>query len=278
MKILRDLSERETEFAKWLDSTGYTLKTKIDLYNHLDTIFLAVCEWQRRDPFLNARLHEHENKLVYVEHCSLSDPQSEVILRSNLKFLKFSHKLSSNKEETQIWQELLRAEIAIGMKKYEDLLWRLKLIQLESEKDPEQEQTNNYILLFTANHCFVEGRGIIKKLFELFEIFELAYLSSSRQDVRKGDVFKITPSLQTLLDEKFEKKGKLDLQKNLIDFSLDEVVDKLPETKFDQINDLENKDYSLLDHAGSVYLTFQDLFKLAKQTNTIYKSLLLLFL
>ena len=160
------------------------------------------------------------------------------------------------------------------MNNYEDLLWRLKLIQLESDNNHQQEQTNNYVLLFTTNHCFLEARGLIRKLFELFEIFELTYLSPNGQEVKTGDVFKMTPSLETFMDKfKFEIIFERDFQTYLTESSLDEVVDKLPEIDSIRSNDLENKDYSILDHEGAVYLTFNDLFKLAKQTTTTYKSL-----
>lgn len=246
--MLRKLEWREKMFVDFkLDVvSAYLIKSKIDLNAHWTTFQLAVLEWQRRDEFLRCRVHHVENDYYFV-----LAPQDKLdsSVRDNVKYLKLQ--LKNKKSESQVWQSLVEFELCSSISFLEDLLWRLTVVELEP--DISNTSLNNYILTLTMHHSISEGRGNMRSVLELLEVFESIYLNKS---IDRNCVRHIPRSFQLLHKEKFKKDEFLfqNLSDHKMNAFLGSIIKEKEQEEIKQSLEFDPDD-SIYDREGQLVMS-----------------------
>lgn len=272
--LIRKLGKCESMYAEKniTTSSAYTLQSNVNIYKDLTIFERAIGEWQKRDAYLQCKLHKSDQNEFFFEH--LPNPQK--FLKQNLTFLKLkSDKLLSSQDELQIWAALLQLEPFIEMHSFDDLLWRLKLIELSP--NPINNDMYNYVLIFTSHHSIVEGRGSMLKLLELLQIFENLSLDNNNNNNNNtnSDYLGIIPSFESLVNERLANI-RMHPFLSQSELQIDEILGELSKFKSDQDDVQSEYNASNLHNFGTndflfepsskdkIYIKFNDLFKKVK--------------
>lgn len=260
--IIRKLGPWETMLTQTSVTTTsvYKIASKIDLNKNWDKYEEAVLAWQKRDPFLQCRIVKQAEDDFYFEY--VPDSKIETTVKTNLTYLKLSRQFDSE-TESNIWKGLVELEPTIPISCYEDLLWRIKILELSPT-----DNTFNYVLIFTLHHSISEGRGIIRSILELNEMFEATYLN---ENIDKS-CRQVTPCFENALKDKFNGESRINLITKLSDYKIDDYLQSLVKT--DILDDCKPIKFdahdAILSRDDKVYNSLNDLFE---TTNTIDSKL-----
>ena len=265
VKLLRKLGEPETMFAIGNISTtaSYMVKSKINIYENISAFRQAITEWQKRDQFLQVRIHKSQNDgEYYFEQMS----EEEFVSKQDVEFLKLKEGISGELE-SEIWRGLLELEPTILFDSFNNTLWRIRFLGLT----PFSSGEFRYFVIFTFHHATSEGRGSIRVLQELFAVFEsiLSGKFTAQTSVE------ITPSLDSLVKEKLGKEFFREVIPNMAGHRQDDFYNKwvkpedsLPRVPF-------NPDDSIVKLTGEKYMSFGEFFKKLEKVEQRIKPILI---
>lgn len=147
----------------------FIVDSKIDLFKNKSQSLQAISTWMKIHPLLRSRIiikkvydvnHNECLNERYFEYA----PDEKINSLENVVFLRFNSQ--SPVEQDKIWKLIYENELKIPIDSKNDLLWRLKIIELNN-CNPRK-----YGFLYTPHHAITDGLNVYATILELFEIIE----------------------------------------------------------------------------------------------------------
>lgn len=183
--IVRKMTGHETGLnieqhkGRFINPRIFILDSLINLFKYKTDLLNAISLWMQIHPLLQSKiktLQVYDKRNNEFLECGYFERASEEKIKShdNVIFLRF--KSIKKFDSDKIWKLLLENELISPLDAINGLLWRIKLIELDSSTNTSDLQVFKYGLIFTAHHSITDGRNAFAIILELIELIEHVYI------------------------------------------------------------------------------------------------------